>query len=967
MKKKKIHSLLQNTYSSFPEWEKAVAGIPDATDKGNAMEYLTYFLLKSNAGYYDIKDIYMEDEIPETLREHLRLERKDNGVDGVIVRNDGKTIAYQVKFRAEHGVPTAQELSTFWAESEYADLRLICANCSRLPRVSGKKKNQMSLLLDKYMELDKEFFDAFRAYLESDTATPPVAKKASPDGEYQYQQELIDQITDGLSRHNRGKFIAACGIGKTFISMWTHERMHARTVLFVAPSLALIRQTLDAWARNCRIPFRYLCVCSDATVADLEEDALCMVSADVDFPVTTRPDDIRRFLESDAEKKIIFATYNSLDAISNALCESDAVFDLGIFDESHRTAGTKDSLMFVYGMDDQYIPIKKRLFMTATERLVSPGLRNAADNADRIIFSMDDTAKYGPTLASLNFGQAIEKGIICDYRIVVCTITEKDIAELVSKHRIVTTELGESEVCTSIDALLKEALIGKVMKELGVRKVISYHAYVKNARRFVEGGRGLLAVGDIIDDIFADTKQISTYTGHVNGSMSAGERGEILSAFAARERGLVSNARCLTEGVDIPAVDAVYFVDPKNSMIDIVQAVGRALRKSPSKKSECSYIVLPVVIPENASLFSHIAPSAFDTLHTVIQAMRAQDSSLADMIDEINFSAAAGTLGKSGASLPSKILYMPYSKMEIKNFENSLALRIAEVNKNPAPSAGSGIWAPLPPKARKSEMKRVFVSIGDYTLDAYLDSLVLPTLRKFPDINAEVDGSELKFSHNNVSHAVRMGVISKKGRKYRMTPIGKELLADRSSYASISKEQLLKYHCTNKESGAILFPYRAILKIFLHFDYITRFEFLYCIYSLRDTGDRAVQTAVERIQYLRDTYPNIDVLNDANKEKLLGLINTKYDVQFGYKDIWTSRTTTYNQFNYFKKHLWVFDNIFISAEKKADKEKIRINPGVQPAIRELLDLTSEIEQAAASGDADRLAKLYGQHICSMPL
>ncbi|MEG0962858.1 MAG: DEAD/DEAH box helicase family protein [Lachnospiraceae bacterium] len=964
---KKINSVLLTKYASYTEWETAVETITDTTEKGDAMEHLVYFYLKSNSSYYDIREIYMEDEIPEALRIQLKLERKDNGVDGVIVRNDGKTIAYQVKFRSARAVPTAQELSTFWAESEYADMRLICANCVNLPKVSSKKKNQMSILLDTFMGLNSDFFDSFLLYLQGSTSSTLKLAKATPDGDHIYQQELIGQIVDGLSKDERGKFIAACGIGKTLIAMWVHEAMKSNSVLFVVPSLALIKQTLDSWVRNCNIPFSYLCVCSDSSVVDLEEDDINTISSDVDFPVTTNPSDIQKFMSSSASKKIVFVTYNSLDAISNAICDTDYVFDLGIFDESHRTAGTKDSLMFVYGMEDKYIPIHKRLFMTATERLVSPRLKSIVDSSENVIFSMDDVSKYGSTLASLNFGQAIEKGIICDYKIVVCTITENDISDLVTRRKIVTTELGEASSSANIEVLLKEVLIAKVMNELDVKKVISYHAYVKNAKAFVYGGSGLHAVGEIIDNIVTDTSSKSTYTNHVNGTMSAGERKEILTTFANSERGLISNAKCLTEGVDVPAIDAVYFVDPKNSMIDIVQAVGRALRKSASKKGNCSYIVIPIVISNNASLFSHVAPTNFDTLHNVIQAMRSQDSTLADIIDQINFSAATGSLGKGTNAMSSKVMFMPYSKMGINDFENSLTLRIAEVNKNPTDTNAPSIWTESAPKARKSDMKRVFVSIGDYTLSAYIDSLVMPTLEKFTTIDAEMDGIDLKCNHNNVSHAVRMGVIEKSGKKYKMTPLGKALLSDKSLYSSISKEQLLKYYCINKEDGSILFPYRAMLKIFLEFDYVSRFEFLYCIYSLRDTSDASIIEAIERIKYLRQTYPNIDILSEANKEKLLDIINTKYDVQFGFKDIWTSRTTTYNQFNYFKKHLWAFDNIFITTETKSEKEKIRINPGVQSSIQELLDLTSAIEAPALTNDTSTLDELYGKRICTTTL
>ena len=958
---KKINPTLLKNYSSFSEWEEDVEKLSDPNEKGDAMELLVYFYLKSNPQYYDINEIYMEDEIPQDIRQKLQLEIKDNGVDGVIIRNDGKTIAYQVKFRSGHKIPTATELSTFWAESEHADMRLICANCSSLPKVAYKKKNQMSILLDTYMELGADFFDEFLNYLKGDATTSIKVKKASPDGDYAYQKELIDQIVEGLSQNDRGKFIAACGIGKTLISMWVHETMEANTVLFVVPSLALIKQTLDSWARNCNEPFSFLCVCSDSTVINIEEDSINMISSEVDFPVTTNPTEIQNFLSGTNNKKIIFSTYNSLDAISNAVNDTDYYFDLGIFDESHRTAGTKDSLMFIYGMEDKYIPIKKRLFMTATERLVSPRIKSNIENTGNVVFSMDDVSKYGPTLATLNFGQAIEKGIICDYKIVVCTITESDIEELVNSRKIITTELGENSSSANIEVLLKELLIAKVINELDVKKVISYHAYVRNAIAFVRGGSNLHAVGDIIDDINNDT--INTYTNHVDGTMSAGQRKEILSTFANSERGLISNAKCLTEGVDVPVIDAVYFVDPKNSLIDIIQAVGRALRKSDSKDSDYSYIVIPIVIPNDTSLFNQIDEDKFNTLHNVIQAMRSQDSAIADIIDQINLSAATGSIG-GGTGGSSKIIQLPYSKIRIEDFDDALTLRIAEVNKNPSDVKGPSIWAETTPKARKSKMKRMFVSIGDYNLDTYRDSLIMPTLKKFTNPEAEMDSADLKVNHNNVSHTKRMGLIENDGKKYKLTSLGKELLDDDSLYTSIAKEQLLKYYSENKTDNTILFPYRAILKIFLEFEYVTRFEFLYCIYPLRDTNFVSIQEAIDRIKYLRETYPNIDILSETNKEKVLDILNTKYDVHFGFKDIWTSRTTTYNQFNYFKKHLAVFDDIFIT-EGRENKEKIRIKPDMQSSVQDLLDLTEEIEIPAKNNDIGKLKEMYGKHICSI--
>lgn len=959
---KKRTALVSMPFKNFAELEHVIEGIIDNKEKGDAMELFAFFYLKQHSDIFDIKEIYLEDEIPQEIRIKLRLERKDNGVDGVIERNDGNYVAYQVKFRSNRSIPTAQDLSTFWAESEYADYRLIIANCPILPKVSDKKKNQLSLLVDSFLDLDEDFFINFK----NSIIEKPLIKKEKylP---LPYQRKILDDIKSGFKNHDRGKLIAACGIGKTLTAMWLQEEMKSSTVLYIVPSLALIKQTLESWMEQHIEPFDFLCVCSDKTViGDFEEDEIDYSASDMAFPVTTNPVKIDSFLTKENDKKIIFATYNSLDAVANALNGlPDFNFDLAIFDESHRTAGTKDSLMFIYGMSDEYIKISKRLFMTATERLVSPRIKSALSSTDNVVFSMDDIQKYGPTFSSLNFGDAISENIICDYRIVVATITEKDIYDLFKSNNIVSSEIGEEVSTTDLNTILKQVLTGKVMKDLDVKKMITYHSYVKNARTFVKGSSTILPIENIIDNILNASSNESVYTDHINGSMSAGIRKEILSKFETSSRGLISNAKCLTEGVDVPAIEAVYFVDPKSSMIDIVQAVGRALRKSPTKQNDFSYIIIPVIIPEEASIFGHIETSSFDTLHNVVQAMRSQDESLADIIDEINFSAATGTLGNKSNKLSSKILFMPYSKLNIQDFEHSLQLRIAEINKNPSDTDKPSVWVENTLKARKSNFKRVFVSIGDYTLDAYKDSLIMPTLSKFDDIESNLSGSELKINHNNVSHSVRMGVIKKAGNNYSLTPIGKTLIQNDTVYPSIVKEQILKYHCYNKEDNEILFPYRALMKIFLELDHITRFEFLYCIYSLRSTSDHAITNAISRINYLRDTYPNINILSNSNKEKVLTLLNTKYEVEFGFKDIWTSRTTTYNQFNYFKKHLWAFDKVFIVDDStKDDREKIRINTGTRSAIQEMLKLTEAIEKPVAENDLTTLESLYQNRISS---
>jgi len=954
-----VHPLLKQKFNNFEELEKMIEQIEDNVEKGTIFEYFAYYYLFHNANYYNISEIWMEKDIPAEIRKELKLEKTDYGVDGVFLRKDGKYVAYQAKFRSGRVAPTAHELATFWAESEYADFRLIISNSYSLPKVASKKKNQLSILIDAFMELDIEFFNNMYEFFNNNLVK--VKEKYTPRD---YQKKMICDIIKGFESADRGKVIAACGVGKTLTALWLQEYMKTNTVLYIVPSLALIKQTLESWTEHCNESFDYLCVCSDNTVIDYTEDEIQLNTSDVDFPVTTEPSIIKRFLlESNSIKKVVFSTYHSLDAIVNALQDNNTFqFDLGIFDESHRTAGTKDSQMFVYGLKDEFIPIKKRLFMTATERIVSPRIKASAENFGQVIFSMDDVNLYGETLSKLNFGEAIKLGIISDYKIVLCTINEEDLEELYSNNKIVSTEIGEQSITTNIDTLLKQMLVVKAMKELNVKKVITYHSLVKNASTFAYGSNSVLPLAKIIDNSIKTSDNTIPFVSHINGTMSAGTRKQILRDFENSDIGVITNAKCLTEGVDVPVIDAVYFVDPKNSIVDIVQAVGRALRKSKQKTNEFSYILVPMIIPKNASMFSHLNPSVFDTLHNVIQALRDQDDRLADIIDEINFNAATTGISGKNNKLSSKVIILPYSKIMVDDFEEALQLRIAEINKNPKISDSNMVkWTEVTP--RKSAVKRVFVSIGDYSLDSYLSSLILPTLKKFESANDIVDGKKLKINHNNVSHSRRLGIIKKDKNNYSLTPIGKILYEDISQYDSIVKEQLLKYYNENSKESNILFPYRALLKIFLEFDSISRFEFLYSIYSLRDTTPDTINRSIERIYYLRSTYPNIHILNEQNKTKVLELLNVKFGIKFGFKDVWTSRTTAYNQFNYFKKHLWAFDNIFDNDEK--DKENIKILPGTQSSIKQLLEITSIVEELADKNNKDELYEKYINKITSI--
>lgn len=353
--------------------EKEIEAIPVTVEKGNVFEQFCFFFLSYNKNFYQIAEIYTDKipgrEIPADIRSKLKLSPADDGVDGVYVSIDGKYTAYQAKFRTNRKTPTSNELNNFWTEAEYADVRLIIANAMTLPNDVKKRKHNLFVLGYIFDQLPEEFFDYLYAETtarKNSSVIPVVREKYRSRT---YQEEIIQAAVDGFYSNDRGKIIAACAAGETLISSWISERMHSNRVVFFTPNLALVRQSIANWANHCNEQFVYLAVCSDETVSAGITDSFTINSSEIDIPVTTDAGTIKQFLEDETDcKKVIFSTYQSVECIIEALqTMPDYKFDLGIYDESHRTAGTSTSGLFQKALLDLNIPIKKRLFMTATE------------------------------------------------------------------------------------------------------------------------------------------------------------------------------------------------------------------------------------------------------------------------------------------------------------------------------------------------------------------------------------------------------------------------------------------------------------------------------------------------------------------------------------------------------------------------------------------------------------------------
>ena len=430
-----------------------------------------------------------------------------------------------------------------------------------------------------------------------------------------HQVEAIAAGADELAINDRCKIIMACGTGKTRVGRGLAQKLNARTVVVYVPSIALIRQMLPEWLHNNKTKsLDFLCICSDETVTS-QGDEMAISTAELiqhlgidQRRVTTNSDGIRSFLEkNDTDLRYVFCTYHSSNVLSESLPEGFC-FDLAVFDEAHRTAGTNTE--FSGPLSDSHTPIAKRVFMTATPKHFKLGKKNR-DGDLQLAYSMDDENIYGRTAYHLPIRKAINLGIISDYEILVSVIDD-----LSATRAVHTDKLSKHEAVSHAIA------IRNAMNEYGLKKVVTFHNTVSEAK------------------FFAENDTIKTEIGvplfHVSGQQNMGERTAMMSAFEHAENSLVTNSRCLTEGVDVPEIDLIAFLHPKKSAIDIIQAIGRALRKPRGSNKGKGYILLPLYVTEPTSegLEKALKEYGYDTIFEVVQALREQDQSVDAAIRE---------------------------------------------------------------------------------------------------------------------------------------------------------------------------------------------------------------------------------------------------------------------------------------------------------------------------------------------
>ena len=932
---KHFSATLREKYSSWRELEKAIEKLPTTKEKGDAFEAFCYCFFKIKSLLYQVSEVFPSKEIPQQYKERYRLANRDSGVDGIIIRNDGKVIAYQSKFRTNRVKPTYEELTKFWSESRYCDYCCTVANCYSVTDLSDKHEQNLKILVNDFDVLDVAFFEEL--YQLTNNAKHLKRVLFSP---HDYQKKIISDVISKFRYEDRGKIIAACGTGKTLTALWITEKMHTNNVLFLAPSIALIKQTLESWAGQANIPFAFVCVCSDNTVSEnVENDDTDISVSQLGIPVTTNESEIAQFLTTDiGKRKYVFSTYQSTDKVANAMKEAKVIFDLTVFDEAHRTAGLRSA--FSLALEDRFIPSKKRLFMTATERLVRPILiRRAQDNGE-VIFSMDDEAIYGVLFSKYNFGDAIKDKTISDYKIIVAGVKESDVYKYITENTDLSVEdINEEDKIATAQSLYTKILLAKSMQQYPIRKIISFHSTIKRANSFASETGKEISLQSVIKEFNPNVDNDSLYINHISCKIDAGERTKILETFKNYDCSIISNAKCLTEGVDVPIIDCVFFADKKKSLVDIVQACGRALR---TKKGvdKTAYFIVPILIPELSVSSEVFNLESFENVYNIIQSLRDQDNRLADWIDHLNKKYVRG-IGSVHEEDPPVVI--EFEGVDIQQFSDELYLRIATVNKDP-------LRVNIEPVAygrgdRRTSQTRIFKTIGDYSYESFINQCVIPTMNLYKQKKRNtLSISEIRLNHNNVSHSKKLGLIDKENSKYSLTPLGKRLIKGKMEVKELFKRQLLRYSCSIEDGNhdRILFPYRACLQILskLKEKKISFLEFAFCIYPLYDSAPDAIQQAIDDIYYLRENYPNLQIISIANRNSLLSELNNYYQTQISETDIWgTQPTTIKNQYMYFRNHLSLFDDII-----EIQDQVIRMKDNCENELALLLDKDKTFEK-----------------------
>ena len=642
-------------------------------DKGTRFERLIANYLMTNPQYSDrLADVWLWAEWPDRWG-------SDDGIDLVArERGTGDYWAIQCKFLDPANMLDKAGIDSFLAASGkkfatteggfHFSTRLIVSTTDKWTSKAEKTLEAQTIPVCRLWF--KDLADSPIDWSQFSLSNIKDIQLKKKNALREHQQDAITAVVDGFKEHDRGKLIMACGTGKTFTALRLMEQVVPKNgrVLFLAPSISLVSQSLREWTAQAITPIHAFVVCSDSKVGKDKED---LSLHDLAYPATTDTKKLAAAanLVTNNRRTVVFSTYQSIQVVADAQKIGLGDFDLIICDEAHRTTGLtlpkEEPSEFVKVHHDHIVKARKRVYMTATPRIYGEASKTKANEADAVLFSMDDEDIFGPEFYRLGFGKAVERDLLTEYKVLIVAVEEEKMAKLANNYnnayKIDDKKAIDIKLATKIigswKGLSKQGLV--LVDEEGeeeltedtspMRRAVAFSKSIKDSRQTTS------VFADLVDLLQQshdgeDHHMVNCTLDHVDGGMNALVRQNALDWLKADiEEGdcrILSNARCLSEGIDVPALDSVVFFDTRESIVDIVQSVGRVMRKAPGK--QYGYIILPVCIPsEKVKDYNSYIESdpQFKGIWKVIKALRAHDESL---VDEAEFRRKIKVIGEGG-------------------------------------------------------------------------------------------------------------------------------------------------------------------------------------------------------------------------------------------------------------------------------------------------------------------------------
>lgn len=648
-------------------------------DKGYRFEKLMQVFLKTYPVYDGkFKQIWLWNEFP--FRNDFS--GKDTGIDLVAQTREGDFWAIQCKCYAENTYIDKPEVDSFLATSsktfrdeqlktiKFATRLWISTTNNWGSEAENSIKNQDPIVV-RLSLTDLEEAKVNWEELENGISGHKARKEKHTIKSH--QQEALNKFHEHFKNAARGKLIMACGTGKTFTALKIAEKETAEKglILFLVPSIALVGQTLKEWSEESNNPINAICICSDSQVSkkkSSQDDTDTYSIEDLALPASTDIKNItHQFDYIKASKKegmtVVFSTYQSIDVIAKVQQRLKFIFDLIICDEAHRTTGVilKDTeeKVFTKVHDNDFIKSKKRLYMTATPRLYDENSKSKAKEEEAILCSMDDESIYGQEVYRIGFGEAVEKRLLSDYKVLVLTLREdqipKALQSAISENNQEINTDDASKLIGCINALSKRMLIdAELLKNSDPNPMHKAVAFCQN----IKISKKITSVFNEYKDKYYNSLSskerqvvVDIKSDHIDGTMGAMLRNQKLSwlksaPIDSNECRILTNVRCLSEGVDVPSLDAVMFLSARNSQIDVVQSVGRVMRVAPNKNY--GYIIIPVVVPADIEPEKALEDNEkFKVVWTVLNALRAHDDRFNAMINKIDLNKNKPHIGGS--------------------------------------------------------------------------------------------------------------------------------------------------------------------------------------------------------------------------------------------------------------------------------------------------------------------------------